>query len=139
MSTLETILIALHAALSVGTYATVLRGETLPEELSADGLVILRDGNPGEPEVTISPLRYHYEHRATVEIFAGTEERHALFDALRMHVGAVILADRTLGGLCDWMEAEAPEPTDLPFEGADTIKAASIAVILHFWTPDPLS
>lgn len=139
-STLEAILIALHAALAAGTNATVLRGEVLPAEVTFDGLVILRDGEPGQPEVTISPLRYHYEHRAVVEIFVpGTEDRDALFDTLRMEIGAVILADRTLGGLCDWMEAEAPEPVDLPFEGADTIKAASIPVVLHFWTADPLS
>ena len=27
----------------------------------------------------------------------------------------------------------------LPFDGADTIKAATIPVIIHFWTADPLS
>jgi hypothetical protein len=27
----------------------------------------LRDGDPGEPEVMFSPLRYHYQHRAEIE------------------------------------------------------------------------
>lgn len=51
----ETILAALHARLSALS-ATVLRGEVLPERVPADGLLILRYGAPGEPEVTLSPL-----------------------------------------------------------------------------------
>ena len=59
----ETILAALHARL-LALPATALRGEVLPERVPAEGLLILRDGEPGEPEVTLSPLRYHYQHRA---------------------------------------------------------------------------
>jgi hypothetical protein len=47
----ETILAALHARLSA-LPATTLRGEVLPERVPAEGLLILRDGKPGEPEVT---------------------------------------------------------------------------------------
>ena len=69
----ETILAALHARLSA-LPATALRGEVLPERVPAGGLLILRDGEPGEPEVTLSPLRYHYQHRAEIEdaLKAGT-------------------------------------------------------------------
>jgi len=62
----ETILAALHARLSA-LPATAVRGEVLPERVPAGGLLILRDGEPGEPEVTLSPLRYHYQHRAEIE------------------------------------------------------------------------
>jgi hypothetical protein len=55
----ETILTALHTLLQTLT-ATALRGEVLPERIPAAGLLILRDGEPGEPEVTLSPLTYHY-------------------------------------------------------------------------------
>ncbi len=34
--------------------ATALRGDVLPERVLVDGLLILRDGEPGEPEVTLS-------------------------------------------------------------------------------------
>jgi hypothetical protein len=34
---------------------TGLHGEVLPERVPAEGLLILRDGEPGEPEVTLSP------------------------------------------------------------------------------------
>jgi hypothetical protein len=60
----ETILTALHARL-VALPATALRGEVLPERMPTAGLLILRDGEPGEPEVTLSPLRYHSRHRAS--------------------------------------------------------------------------
>jgi hypothetical protein len=44
----------------------------------------------------------------------------------------VIAVDRTLGGLCDWIEPEAPEPVDLPVEGGASLKAAIVIVILHY-------
>ena len=56
-TTRETILTALHARLSA-LAANALRGEVLPERVPAEGLLILRDGEPGEPDVTLSPLRY---------------------------------------------------------------------------------
>ncbi|WP_099827982.1 acyl-CoA transferase [Oceaniglobus indicus] len=134
----ETILAALHARLSV-LHATALRGEVLPERIPADGLLILRDGEPGEPEVTLSPLRYHYEHRAEIEAVVQSTDRDAAFDTLIASIGAAITADRTLGGLCDWAEAEAPQPVDLPVEGAAALKAAVIPVVLHYSTADPLA
>jgi hypothetical protein len=135
----ETILAALHTRLSA-LPATALRGEVLPERVPAEGLMILRDGSPGEPGVTLSPLAYHYQHRAELEVIvqSGTE-RDSLFDALTAQIGAVIAADRTLGGLCDWVEPEAPEPVDLPVEGGASLKAAIIPVVLHYSTADPLS
>ena len=135
----ETILAALHARLQT-LAAPVLRGDVLPERIPATGLIILRDGKPGDPEVTLSPLTYFYEHRAELEVViqAGTG-RDALFDALISSIGAVLAADRTLGGLCDWVEADAPEPVDLPIEGAAALKAAVIVVTLHYATVDTLA
>ena len=135
----ETILAGLHVRLQTLS-APVLRGEVLPERIPATGLIILRDGRPGEPEVTLSPLTYFYEHRAELEVViqAGTG-RDALFDALTASIGAALAVDRTLGGLCDWVEAEAPEPVDLPIGGAAALKAAVIIVVLHYASPDPLT
>ena len=135
----ELILAALHSRLKTPA-APVLRGDVLPERIPATGLIILRDGRPGDPEVTLSPLTYFYEHRAELEVViqAGTG-RDALFDALTASIGAALATDRTLGGLCDWVEAEAPEPVDLPIEGAAALKAAVIIVVLHYATPDPLT
>ena len=54
----ETIRAALHTRLSAlpatALPATALPGEVLPERVPAAGQIILRDGDPGEPEVTLS-------------------------------------------------------------------------------------
>lgn len=135
----ETVLNALHAQLQP-IAALILRDAVLPERTPATGLIILRDGDPGEPEVTLSPLRYHYQHRAQLEVVvqAGTG-RASAFDDLIASIGAALEADRTLGGLCDWVEAEAPASVDLPVEGAAALKAATITVVLHYTTTGPLA
>ena len=137
-TTRETILTALHARLHP-LAALILRDEVLPERIPAAGLIILRDGQPGEPEVTLSPLLYHYQHRAELEVVvqAGTG-RATAFDTLISAIGAALEADRTLGGLCDWVEPEAPASVDLPIEGAAALKAAVIAIVLHYTTASPL-
>ena len=134
----ETILAALHARLQP-LAALVLRDEVLPERIPAAGLIILRDGQPGEPDVTLSPLRYHFQHRAELEVVvqAGTG-RASAFDTLIAELGAALEADRTLGGLCDWVEPEAPASVDLPIEGAAALKAAVITINLHYTTASPL-
>ena len=134
----ETILAALHARLSA-LPATSLRGDVLPERVPTAGLLILRDGEPGEPEVTLSPLLYHYQHRAEIEAVVQGAARDTTFDILCASIGAAIAADRTLGGLCDWVEAEAPRPVDLAVDGAASLKAAVIPVVLHCSTADTLA
>ena len=138
-TTRETTLVALHTRLQP-LAALVLRDEVLPERIPPAGLIILRDGQPGEPEVTLSPLRYHYQHRAELEVVvqAGTG-RASAFDTLIAAIGTTLEIDRTLGGLCDWVEPEAPASVDLPIEGAAALKAAVITVELHYSTSSPLA
>ena len=138
-TTRETVLTALQALLQP-LAALVLRDDVLPERIPTAGLIILRDGQPGEPEMTLSPLRYHYQHRAELEVVvqAGTA-RASAFDDLIAAIGAALEADRTLGGLCDWVEPEAPASVDLPVEGAASLKAAVITVVLHYTTTGPLA
>jgi hypothetical protein len=138
-TTRETVLAALRARLQP-LAALTLRDEVLPERIPAAGLIILRDGQPGEPEVTLSPLRYHYQHRAELEVVvqAGTG-RASAFDDLIASIGSALETDRTLGGVCDWVEPEAPASVDLPVEGAAALKAAVITVILHYTTTGPLA
>ena len=133
------LLAALHVRLQT-LAATTLRDEVLPERIPPAGLIILRDGQPGEPEVTLSPLRYHYQHRAELEVIVQTPgNRATAFDVLIASIGTALTADRTLGGLCDWVEAEAPASVDLPVEGAISLKAAVITIVLHYSTSNPLA
>jgi hypothetical protein len=114
LTTRETILASLHARLQP-LAALVLRDEVLPERIPAAGLIILRDGQPGEPEVTLSPLRCDYQHRAELEVViqAGTG-RPSAFDDLVASIGAALEADCRLGSLCDWVEPGAPSSVDRP-------------------------
>lgn len=135
----ETVLLALRALLEPlgGAFD---RNTVIPTRVPAGGLIILRDGDPGQPEVTLSPLTYHYEHAAEIEIFvqAGKSANDAAFDALRQNIGAAIIADRTLGGTCDWVEPSAPQAIELPGEDSVTVKAATIPVMLIYSTTTPL-
>jgi len=135
----EAILTALADLLRTVPHVPVLRGEVLPERISPAGMMILRDGDPGDPAVTLSPLIYHFQHRTELEVIVQGADRDIAFAALCAQIGAVIRADRTLGGRCDWVEAEAPQPVDLPVEGAASLKAAVISVVLHYSTSDPLA
>ena len=138
-TTREANLTALHARLTP-LAALVLRDEVLPERIPAAGLIILRYGQPGEPEVTLSPLRYHYQHRVELEVVVQAPNgRASAFDTLITAIGIALEADRTLGGLCDWIEPEAQASVDLPIEGAAALKAAVITVVLHYTTTGPLA
>lgn len=143
MSKSEQVLSALFAAL--GTHlpegVKLLRNAVLPERIPAGGVAILRDGDPGEPELLFSPALYLYEHRAELDLVVealSPAARDAAFDALKLAVGGALAADRTLGGLCDFVQGEAPAPVELPIEGAEGLKAASLGVILSYATSDPL-
>lgn len=53
-------------------------------------------------------------------------ERDTAFDNLCAGViGTALVADRTLGGVCDWAEAQAPQPVDLPVEVAASLRLPS--------------
>jgi len=143
-TTAEACLKALLAAVSSAAPAgvTVLRNEVVPSRVDGTGTLIVRDGDPVLLEVSLSPLTWHYEHRAEIDVLVagGTAaERDAAFDALRQAVSAAILADRSLGGRCDWVEAEAPAPQEVPHDGASPMKVAVIPVVLHYATTDPLT
>lgn len=138
----EEVLSALATSLAsqLPTGAELSRNELVPMSIPSVGLVILRDGDPGEPEVTLSPLLYHYEHRAELDVIVegSPAARDALFDALAVTLAAAIEWDRTLGGLCEWIEAEAPSPLGLAIEGGEGMKAATVGVVLHYTSPSPL-
>jgi len=139
MSKREDVLSALFAVLAGISGPVVRRNDVLPSRVGAGGMIILRDGEPGDPQVILSPLTYCYEHMAEIEVFrqdgAGAE---AAIDTLLEAVGAAIAADRTLGGLCDWVEAEAPVITDLPVDSGVPLRAAMVGVLLVYDTSDPL-
>jgi hypothetical protein len=49
--------------------------------VSADGLLVLRDGEPRDLEVALSPLAHHYQHRAEIEAVVQGADCEAAFGA----------------------------------------------------------
>jgi len=104
-------------------------------------IITLQDGESGEPEMLLSPLTYIYEHIATIELVVNTayaQSQGTTLDDLLMIIENLILADHTLGGLAEWVEARAPEFIQEAVEGAPAMRAANVNVMMRFHTASPL-
>jgi hypothetical protein len=142
MSRREQALAALFGRLQTIPRATVKRNEALPLAVPSAGLIILRDGDPGEPDITLNPVTLFYRHQAEVEAFVtplvgGGGE--ALLDTLIEAVADALAADRSLGGLVENMGLGAPTIETLIIEGAAPILAARVPVVIEYLVSDPLA
>jgi hypothetical protein len=138
----EQVLSALFGQLRMIPMAAVKRNEALPQAVPAAGLVILRDGDPGEPDVTLNPVHLFYSHRAEIEAFVSPPAGgggEALLDALLGHIGAAVAVDPSLGGIVENLFWSAPDISVLAIEGAAPILCARVIVTLEYLTADPLA
>ena len=141
MSRREQILTALLQRLQSGL-ATVRRNEVLPEKVPALGLVILRDGDPGEPDVTLNPRSEFYSHRVEIEAYMprdATGGGEVALDALLGAIGTALRIDPSLGGLAENLTPSAPEIGALAIEGAAPILTARLVVTVEYLVSDPLT
>jgi hypothetical protein len=136
----EQILAALLARLQTIPGATIKREAPLPETVPTGGLIILRDGDPGDPEVVLSPVTYLWEHQTEIEIILqrGQDDDSAALDNLLMAVGVALAADRSLGGLAEWLDWGAPKTSGLAIDGAAALRGAMVPITIHYGSSDPL-
>jgi len=123
-------LFAVLGELSLG--ATVKRNAALPERVTDQAMAILRDGEMGEPEVSLSPLTYHWQHQVAIELFVADPDasaRDARMDGLLTELASLIEADRTLGGVIEYAEIGPPKFDELAPEGNGGIKACLLPVV----------
>ncbi|UJX46637.1 hypothetical protein [Xanthobacter sp. YC-JY1] len=143
MTKREEVLSALLAALAAGLPACeVRRNAVVPARVPPGGLVILRDGDPGEGEPLLSPPSWYFEHRAEIELLvdaADAAARATALDAIAAAIGAILAADRTLGGACDYAQGTAPDVVDIPVENAPPLGGATLSVVLTYVSADPLA
>ena len=142
MSRREAILGALFQTLDTALAANVRRNEVLPEKVPASGLVILRDGDPGEPDVTLNPRTEFYAHRVEIEVFVSRDPAgggEAALDALLGAIGMALRIDPSLGGLAENLTPSAPEIGALAVEGAAPILTARLIVTVEYLVSDPLT
>lgn len=134
MSKREIVLNALFERLST-LDVSVKRNDPLPQKIPDGGLVILRDGNVGEPEILLSPPYYIFTHRAELDVIVQQEapaERDQALDWLLVEIGELLLSDPRLGGQVDYMHADPPEFVEEPVEGGVTIKGAIVPIVLEY-------
>lgn len=120
----------------------VKRNLDKPERIPSGGLVIVRDGDPGEPEVLLSPLSYTYSHPIVLELAVyGVDPltREQALDAMLSAIGAAVMANRTLGGLCIFLETEAPSSDNLETAGAALARWAEAVIVATYATSNPLT
>jgi hypothetical protein len=138
----EQMLDALKALLETVPDAVVERNSILLEKIPGGGLIILRDGDPGEPEQALGGFaNAYYQHAVEIEVYfeeGDAATRDAAFDDLLQQIGAALEADPTLGDLLFGMTYGRPEPTIEAVEGAPAIKNATLTVTVDYETDAPL-
>jgi hypothetical protein len=139
----EQVLGALKALLEAIPDAVVQRNSVLPEKIADIGLIILRDGDPGEPEQALGGFGSTYcQHTVEIEVYVEEGDaaaRDAAFDALLQQIGDAIEADSTLGGLAFGLTYGRPEASIEAIAGAPAIKSATLSVTLDYGTDAPLA
>jgi hypothetical protein len=139
----EQVLEAMKTLLDTVPGAAVERNSVLPENVPAGGLVILRDGDPGEPEQALGGFgSSYYQHAFEIEVYVEEGDaaaRDAAFDAVLQQIGVALEADPTLGGLAFGLTYGRPEPAIEAVAGAPAMKTATLSVTVDYETSAPLS
>ena len=139
----EQVLDALKVLLGTVPDVVVERNSALPEKIPAGGLIILRDGDPGEPEQALGGFgSTYYQHAVEIEVYVEQGDaaaRDAGFDDLLQQIGAALEADLTLGGLVFGLTYGRPEPNVEAVAGAPAIKSATLSVAVDYETDAPLA
>ena len=139
----EQVLDVLKALLETVPGATIDRNSVLPEKIPNGGLIILRDGDPGEPEQALAGFgNAYYQHAVEIEVYVEEGDaaaRDTAFDTLLQQIGAALESDPTLGGLAFGLTYGRPEPAIEAVAGAPAHKSATLTVIVDYETNTPLS
>ena len=138
----EQVIVALAALVEAALpLADVARNRAKPQSVDGNGTVIVRDGDPGDPEIDLSPLAYNYSHRIPLDLaIYGTadETAEARLDTLKTALAGAVMADRTLGGRCQFLDLQPGETGDLDAPGAVTGRWAEVVVVADYVTASPL-
>lgn len=129
----------LRMAVEAFNPADVKRNTNRPVRPDPGGNVVVRDGDMGEPEVLMSPLTYIYTRRFVLEIlpFTNGDPDYAQVRMLEPF-GVAIERDRTLGGLADWIEPEAPMVDDADVPGSPGLRWIEVGLLVTYATSNPL-
>lgn len=133
MSARGEILGALFAALS-GVGGNLLRNEAMPASVPDGGLVIMREGEPGEPKSFIGRARplEHYEHAVKIEIYSDAVAPEQEIYGIAEEIAAIARANRSLGGKVEAVTVGAIEVEAIPVDDGAPIVVGTLPVTLHY-------
>jgi hypothetical protein len=139
----EQVLEAMQTLLETVPGVTAERNSAVPEKIPDGSLLILRDGDPGEPEQAFGGFGgTYYQHSIEVELYVEEDDgavRDAAFDDLLQQIGAALEADETLSGLAFGLTYGRPETSIEAVPGAPAIKSATLTVTVDYETDAPLA
>ena len=134
----EQVLEAVKSLLITVPGAKVERNTAVPEKVPTGGLIVLRDGDPGEPETALGGFGgVYYSHNIEIELYieeGDVTTRDAAFDNLVQSIGTALETDPTLGGLAFGMSYGRPEIDTEAVAGAPAIKTGTITMIVEYET-----
>lgn len=113
------------------------RNAAFAMRVPAGGLVILRDGDPGDPTVIIGrpvPIEI-YEHAAELELYVRRPEDESQLYGMIDAASAAITSSQTLRDLVQYVEVAAPLVESIEDDGGDAIIAALVIVKLGYAIP----
>lgn len=123
------------AAAMSGASVSFFRDPEQRVAASHEGFCVMRDGDPGEPEVLLSPLAFCWEHEVEFEIAVSGPSRAATLETIIALFEPALAADRTLGGAVeDSRIVEAVQIAEDPVDDAETERYATLHVQLSYTT-----
>jgi len=147
MTSTMAVLTAVRSLIASACPGVEVRGFTesaeKPDRIPRSGVILGGPGDPGDPEIDMSPLIYNFTHTIPVEaVIPVINTDDSALRHLIAPIGTAIIADRTLGGLCMWVDVSAASMTDddfSPVSGAPTLRTASFDIIAEYAVSNPLA
>jgi hypothetical protein len=134
----EQILQVIKAVLETIPDIQVERNSAVSTKIPTVGLIIIRDGDPGDPDLAIGGVGgAYYSHQVEIEIYvqnADSTARDLAFDSLLVSVGEVLSANSTLGGLSFGLTLGKPSSEVEAIEGAPAIKIGILEPVVEYET-----
>lgn len=143
MAHADMVLAAIKALVTAAAPNAIVSGFTedasKPDIIDENGAIIGERGDPGEPEYELSPLAYIYTHRIPVEaVMPVGDNGDADLSAMIAPIGVAVLADRQLGGLCDFFDVSAAAFDSDDTENGVPLRVASFEFVAEYTVSNPL-